>query len=232
MPIKPKIFVHLVGYSGSGKTTLGHALERSFPNQIHMASRNIERSSNIKRLCAKIRLVRYFPRIMGLALTCRPLTLRTCFKTFDAFLDYYLQRTRSLEAPAPIVVFDEGIPHRLRVLRRMMGGQFSFNDLPRHSQVALASEIDCIIILKPPAEIVRERRTMRGLPTLHKSFDAFYEASVEKTLDDVRALESVNPGILSIITEATTAIDDEALRIAEQLMAALANSSKKANISS
>ncbi|WP_299794089.1 hypothetical protein [uncultured Marivita sp.] len=228
MPTKPQIFVHLVGYAGSGKTTLGHALERSHPNRILLASR-IERGSNIKRLRVQIRVLRYVPRIMGFALMCRPLTLRAYFKIFNTFLDYYLQRTRSAEVPVPIVVFDEGIPHRLRVLRRMLGGRFSFNDLPRRSQVALAREIDCIIIVKPPADIVQERLTMRGSPPRYssKTFDAHYEESIKKTLGDVRALESVNPGVFSILTAPTADIDEEAQRIAEQLLVASVASSAK-----
>lgn len=213
--------VHCVGFAGAGKTALVDALERNFPGQVLSASRNFERSGRWRRLRARLLALRYIPRTFGIVGASRPINLRAFRKLMRLFHDHYRKLECAGFVPVPIVVFDEGIPHKLRAVRSMSTMEPMFSDLSEDHQALLADRIDFVIVLKPPFEVWRARCIKRGLEVRGRSEDATrYEDSMEKTLSDVRALHIANPGMFWMVTESTGDIDAEARRIVRELMAA------------
>ncbi|MBF9059090.1 hypothetical protein HKCCSP123_07835 [Rhodobacterales bacterium HKCCSP123] len=213
-------YVHCVGFAGAGKTTLVDALERNFPGQILSASRNFERAGRLKRLRANLSAMRYVPRIIGLAAASRPRDLGAYRKLVRLFYDHYRKLECAALRPFPFVVFDEGIPHKIRAMRRLSRGQVSFADLSGREQRALTDRVDCVIVLQPPLDVWRERCLRRGLETGDRTQDAErYQDSLERTLSDVRAIGDFNPGIPWMLTEATGDVDTEARCLARRLLA-------------
>lgn len=83
-------------------------------------------------------------------------------------------------------------------------------------------DIDSIIILRPPVDVWRERRGLRGLPIKDRLADSKkYEESLERTLKDVQALANLNQRISWMVAESAHNADTEAHRIQKYLHSVL-----------
>jgi thymidylate kinase len=188
---KYPIIIDFVGVGGSGKTYISRILREILAKQCLISSEYKLSIIDIIKYIFTHPI--YVIQILIFVLTTKPKNIKSLRQSYFALFNYSIKHFVLSEKNTKYVIFDEGMLHKLRqIRRRSKKNNLSYKDINIKYRKLFFSYPHIVIFLNTPTEIILQRRIKRSNADpeiIKKEFldlDGNVGYSINQTEEDVK----------------------------------------------